>query len=738
MSKDNEYLKVAASAPNSLAQLPPLVRQIKDNALVVLLNCLDDLFSGCDDLFFDLSSRADSNNEQNLYFESMRELRVKKHGVISLFKQNLEQHFGNLTNNHTVAPPSPEQNNHNESFSLVQNDDLEQEVAVNGMTSKARVNCQEALYHLNTRLDHLIPSKAINANSNPLDPQQICSSFANACELFDINIKARIIIYKQFDRHVISRFSNIYTAANNLLIDAGILPKINATVQHRGDQHAPQSAAPSTSGLADEQQTSGSSYDLLELSGLLAAVRQIGSNPLSEYNNYSTNPGPTMPLEELLLTLSALQVKQPLAVARASTNLREVISDILSIKSPASPQALTQPDEDVINLVAMFFDFVLDDQALLLETQAFISRLQIPIVKVALHDKSFFNNGNHPARKLINTIASCSIGWDDSNGANNSKDKLFNQIQQIVQSVTENYVANIDIFSSQLEVLNNYLSQEEHKASLVEKRTSQAIEGQARTQKAKETAQKLLFEKLEKIFLPSEISNFLTDQWLQLLIIVHLKNGEESPEWLDAVQLADDLTWVCHTHTDTKSQERLSKIVPNILSRINEGVSRVSSSADDIRNCLTTLERTLSSLQTTGERPPLQPLSAVQAIALGHTPGSGSKSWQEMTALERQQARFKSLTYEYIKKAESIPLGTWFNYEDRKTSKTLRCKLTSRVEASDSYVFVNRFGFKVLNVSRKEFAYDMQQQQATPLEGGLIFDRAMSRIIEKLKQAETP
>ena len=67
-------------------------------------------------------------------------------------------------------------------------------------------------------------------------------------------------------------------------------------------------------------------------------------------------------------------------------------------------------DEDIINLVAMFFDFVLDDHNIPDNVKALIGRLQMPILKVALKDKSFFTNTEHPCRHFINELSRISIG----------------------------------------------------------------------------------------------------------------------------------------------------------------------------------------------------------------------------------------------------------------------------------------------------------------------------------------
>lgn len=733
MSKEKDYLKMVEHTSTAWSSLPPLVRQLKDDALTVLLNNLEDLFSNCDDLFFDLSSRASSNAEQNLYFESMRELRFKKAGVINSFKQNFEQGF--LAVAQSAQPRSNSADSTNaENLSLVQNDTLEQEVAISGMISKARINCQEALYHLTTRLDYLIPRVTIDQENNPLDPEQICRAFAKSCELFDINIKAKIIIFKQFDRLVANKLIKVYTAANELLINSGVLPKIAHGINKQADvgNAAANEVSAEAAIHATTQAAAQLQFDFIELSNLLASMRRLGLTRIPNYSAYSTNPGPVMASTELLNLLTAQQHPPVFEAGEVEPiDLRQLVQSLLATSSPEKPRALQQPDEDVINLVAMFFDFVLDDRNLPVPIQALISRLQIPILKVALKDKSFFNQAGHPARKLINVVADASIGWDEAEQI--KKDKLYNKIFDIIQTINEQYADNEQVFAEKLSELQEFIQQEQHRTSLVERRTSQSIEGQAKTQQAKAVVQHLLFAKLEKLRLPPTITAFLVEQWQQLLVLVHLKNGEDSPEWIESMQVVDDLIWASQKHDDARSLQRLGKIKPELLQRIAQGLAKISTTAEASQSAIRTIGEVLDQLQS--EAPVVfESISAEQAVSLGHTPGAGSKTWQEMTALERQQARYKALTYEFIKKADALPVGTWVSYEDSRRGKILRCKLSTKIEISDTFVFVNRFGFKVMEKSRKDFAYDLQQRRAVPLENGLLFDRAMENIVGNLRQ----
>ena len=76
--------------------LPKPVQQVKANTYNLLSHQLDAMLIGCDDLFFNLSGRAKSNAEQNLYFESLREIRLKKGGLTANFKRNLDQQYQDL------------------------------------------------------------------------------------------------------------------------------------------------------------------------------------------------------------------------------------------------------------------------------------------------------------------------------------------------------------------------------------------------------------------------------------------------------------------------------------------------------------------------------------------------------------------------------------------------------------------------------------------------------------------
>ena len=89
-------------------------------------------------------------------------------------------------------------------------------------------------------------------------------------------------------------------------------------------------------------------------------------------------------------------------------------------------------EEDVIDMVAMIFDFILDDKHLPDPVKALISRLQIPIVKAAVLEKSFFAKKSHPARELLNSLARAGAGLDNQSCESNP---VFAEIESVVGRV---------------------------------------------------------------------------------------------------------------------------------------------------------------------------------------------------------------------------------------------------------------------------------------------------------------
>ncbi len=723
--------------------LPGIVAQVRDSAASSLSNHINRMFASCDDVFFELAQTAHSNNEQNTFFEAMREIRLKKDSVIARFSGEFDKQFVELRKSRHAGAIDAKKPGSADSLDLVQTEEMETSVAITSMATRARLDCQSQLYHLSKRLDFLLTDVAIDERNNPLDPQQIGNAFKSSCEILQLDIKARLVLFKHFEKTVAREFHTLIATANQQLINAGVLPKVSHRIEKTASDQAVSSPAsskisnqsPSTEQAQSERQFS---QQFSELSELLRSVRELALTGNLGFPLFlSSGAGPALNSEELSSILTELQRDNPpnqsgAELLKPQLDLRSLLTQTLQLRqSKGQKNKVGKSDEDVINLIAMFFDFVLDDKNLPIQVQALISRLQIPVLKIALRDKKFFSSSSHAARRLINEVVAAGIGLSDKESE--SKTALVAKISEIVHDIHDHYEDGDAVFLTSLEVLRSFRKHEEKRVSKIEKRTSEAAEAEAKTRHTKAMIEDLVLERLDSVEVPQQIQDFAIEEWQQVLLLAKLKHGNDSTEWNEALQTLDDLIWASRSHEDEKSRRRLQRMAADLQTRLQRWLATAKPTDEQARECLAPIVSVLDSLLDPADTHSVSrgTLDEQQKQALQATPRD-EKPWKEMTAVERQQVQYQALTYDFIRKADEIPIGSWILFGKSAQGDSIRCKLAAKIETSDTFVFVNRSGFKIAEKKRKEFAHNLQEGRAQVLQQEWFFDRIMSKVTARL------
>jgi len=741
MSNDKrpvESLRAVAGDPARalLAELARITRQ-------GLQQRLDPLFSACDDFFFDLASRARSNADQNRYFESLREVRLKKTRVAADFLAGVERGFSGF--GQRAAPQATAAQGNvllASDLELVSHDQMEKNVLVTDMVSRARLEWQQELFQLRERLLTVCPPFA--DDENPFDPGRLTAAFTEAANAFEVELDILKILYKQFDRTVLLHLDEVYAPANQRLKDAGLLPNLTPLAR-RGAKKQPAAAdkpaAPPAAAAAQPATEVSlanigipeSDPEMRELARVLKRLHDGGIR-LPMLQSLPVAPAgpanPPLPREELVSLLSDVRLAAPTGAggAPAPLDIRQAIESIIASRGQLS---LGQADEDIINVVAMFFDVILDDRNLPLEIQALVSRLQLPVLKVALKDRSFFTDRKHPARQLINEIARTSIGWESSD--RDEQDALFIRLTELVEQVLHGSAEHADVFEKCLNDLMGFISNQDSRAGKLERRTREQAAAQARAAQSQEAVRNLLSARLSGAALAADVSDFLVSDWQQVLYQRHLKHGEDSPEWREAAQVLDELIWAGQPHADAASQERLQGMLPGLHARIAAALEHAGTDIGRAGESLKQLTAIFARLHTAKvTEAEARPLSEEQKQRIDPTPAQ--KPWEEMTAVERQFVRHHQLLGEQLKRVDAMEVGTWVHYDDLRQGITRRCKLSAKLAATDSFVFVNRMGAKVLEKPRQSFAYDLQMGYARVLDTENFFDRTLERITSNLRK----
>ncbi|WP_347904026.1 DUF1631 domain-containing protein [Pseudomonas purpurea] len=720
------------ASPSPLARLPVILLQVRDKAAQQLRHGLQELFDNADDTLFEMADRAQNNVDQNTFFEAMRDLRLKRKSIERGFLEQFFEAFVGLAR-YDLSQSALLLSMIYDPSTQLPSDDLERAVALEAMVAKVLNRDGLALGQLTARLGALL-GKPLDDSHNPMGPAMLCEYFLQAGRNLGVEIKVKLIILKLFERYVLSDADQLYAEANQLLIATGVLPELKAAPARRA---ADRSAASVHAASHDSASKSGSTQIDDSVQEVFAALQELlfhvrGSVAPTLEASAQTQPIST---RDLLRLLSHLQQYVPASTAVEDFDLRNQLEQLLtrvSVKSGKS-RVVGVADEDVINLIAMLFEFILDDRNLPDSLKALIGRLQIPMLKVAVLDKSFFSRGNHPARRLLNEIAAAAMGWGACD--DHQRDSLYVRIEQVVQRLLNDFGDDPAIFSELLNDFLTFTSDERRRSELLEQRTRDAEEGRAKAELARQRVEQALNQALLGKVLPQAVVNFVQEAWSKVLLLTCLKHGEQSAEWRAGVQTMDQLIWSVQRHVDPDASLHLLALVPGLLKALRNGLSSAAFDPFATSEFFSELEGLHvhlfeQSAQAPEQRPVEQRVSdlpvmieVLQQIVLPTADEGPAESVGAGLAVDDAG----------LQQVDQLRLGCWVEFQED-DENTLRCKLAAIIQPTGKYIFVNRTGMKVLERSRTGLALELRRGTVRALDDALLFDRALESVIGNLRR----
>ncbi|OUR88885.1 hypothetical protein A9Q81_22930 [Gammaproteobacteria bacterium 42_54_T18] len=710
---------------------PSILDNIRSRSIETLSTLVSTLFEQIDDTFFELADSAHNNNEQNVYFESMRDIRLQRKRVEHSFFASLELDFRNIS----VTAVDNTSNTLDDALELLDKEDVEIDVAISSMVSRARCEFPTLLLQINTRFSEFLKPISVQEDNNPLDPQQLVRHFVAACDHFQIGLQSRLIFLKQFDQLVLRHYEQVLLDTNQILIAAGILPNLRAIIRRTPSQIKQNNAKYAQKDKISQQQHANNNSASFgnngnnafgTLQSLLTATRN-----LQEPSVYIDSHLPSANQQEIFSFLDNIQDTATTTFssagdnsAIAALNVGLNLSNLLK-QQKDNQRKINEVDTDIISIVDMIFEFILT-QNLPPAMALLLGKLQIPVLKAAIKDKAFFNTNQHPARRLLNLIGHVCLGWDHNTTP--ETDKLYLQVEAVVSHILKNYSGDNAIFKDAEQQLLHHVKQEEHRSQAMEKRTIATEEGKAKTEQAKLLITQLVRDRIQGKELPPVVIAFLKTPWQKLLLRALLKEGKSSYVWRSTLQVADDLIWSVQPQKNEASHKRWLKIIPVLLGDIKTGLETIAYKPSDTDKMMSHLWKIHSQMLT--HKGTDNPLRTIKVDLTDQQPAQPANAKIEARKAELKQTVINDLLHD----VSSLKTGTWFNFIES-DKKALRCKLTTKIRATDSYVFVNRFGAKTKQLTREELAFALHDKQVTVLNSGPIIDRALEVIITRLKSS---
>jgi hypothetical protein len=267
-------------------------------------------------------------------------------------------------------------------------------------------------------------------------------------------------------------------------------------------------------------------------------------------------------------------VQRRLAVredGHAPTVSPALLEELQARKAALKRAAETPAERATIEIVALLFQSILTEERIPPALRVWFARLQMPVLRVAVGEPDFFATIDHPARRLIDRMGACVMGFESTAAAVTGA--LEGEIKRVVQVVEAYPDTGRRVFQTVLtefeRFLENYFKSENEAtkrgvslAQQVEQRETLAIQYTIELRK-----------QLNEVPVQEGIRQFLFQVWADVMAMTALRNGVTSDTMKATRAAALDLIWSASAKVTREERAEVIRKLPPLLKKLRDGMA---------------------------------------------------------------------------------------------------------------------------------------------------------------------
>lgn len=648
-------------------------------------------------------------------------------------------------------------------LSLVDQDELEETLSVQILSRKFEDKYFEQLYGVGRRFGFMEGYQELKKEANPVGPSVLVNAFSEQIKKQNFSSQTKGILFDHFESYVLEQLPRLYKELNQLLVQAGILPtlprpgvplspqtpkpkpeaKKQAPAVGRGLDEKVEARKPNQSKSSDEAAGGGSAakgsggagaagsdtiIDIEVAEGLRALAKQVrAAKPVTDFEDGVRISGAAYESRELLGHLTQLQKERLYGQATGGeeeqVDLRKHLN--LSLEQGGERRPYLEQDESVIDIVAMFFDVVLDDHHLPDSVRALIGRMQIPVLKVAMLDRSFFAKKSHPARKLINSFSRAGLGITDQHAR--IRNVVLEKMEEMVDRILLEFEEDQGLFQELHDEFEAFMEQQKQQIDIIEERSRKVTENTERLELTKRQAAYEIASRLNGKSAPLFIKEFLDKVWMDVLVLTLLRQ-EREPQAVDhCLRVMDQLIESVVIQKDVSHRQLIMQALPRLLKDLRLGLEDISYDPYESAQWFKELEAWHLKVLAREVSQEVANIPVLEEVVVEDI----------LDVSERMVAEMPS--DKFSRKALELNVDDWVEF-NTPAGELMRARLSWKSEVTLKCMFVNDRGNKVLELSIPELAEELRNKKISIVgnEKESLFDRAVSSLMNMFKSNPNP
>lgn len=277
----------------------------------------------------------------------------------------------------------------------------------------------------------------------------------------------------------------------------------------------------------------------------------------------------------------------------ASPTPEVLLQELRERQGALKAAASTPAERATVELVALLFQSILTEERIPAQLRVWFARLQMPTLRVAIAEPDFFSTADHPARRLIDRMGACVMGFEGG-GAEVLGTPLEAEIKRVVQVVEAFPDTGRRVFQTVLNEFEKFLEgyfRDQNEKSRAGVSLAQQVE-QRETLAIQYTIE--LRKLLGSVPVHEGVREFMFHVWADVLATAAVRHGAQSPEVKTVRAAASELLWTASAKTSREDRVEVIRRVPPLLTTLRQGMASVGLPAEKQEHAIKSLNLALT------------------------------------------------------------------------------------------------------------------------------------------------
>jgi Protein of unknown function (DUF1631) len=228
-------------------------------------------------------------------------------------------------------------------------------------------------------------------------------------------------------------------------------------------------------------------------------------------------------------------------------------------------------DHTVIDVVSSLFDHILSDPKVPPQMARLLARLQLPVLRAALGDETFFSSRRHPVRQFVNRLASLACAFDDF--SDDPGRSFLVHVRDLVQDVAQGDFDRLAVYTVKLDDLETFIADQTRSALKASGDAAAVVERRETDLRLQQRYALQLQQQLAKVPMQEFLRSFLAGVWSQAIVLASREGAPERA--LRLRTLGRSLVMSVQPKGGTAARADFLRELPNLMRTLNEGLDLI-------------------------------------------------------------------------------------------------------------------------------------------------------------------